>query len=74
MKIEAIKHSDVRGNELLYIKIQNEQGKTVLVNVGQKTYNAVKQLTDTIPITITKDNEEKGKAAGLITTPKRKIK
>lgn len=38
--VQPIVHEDVRGNKLLYLKIQAASGE-VLVNIGQKTYDAV---------------------------------
>lgn len=43
MKVEPIKYTDVRGKELLYLKIEHN-GKEVVINVGQKTYDSVKEL------------------------------
>lgn len=47
LTVEAIKHSDVRGNELLYLKLSNDKD-FVIVNVGTKTYENVKKLTEEI--------------------------
>lgn len=41
---EAIKHSDVHGKELYYIKLEAD-GKTHYINVGKKTYESVMDLT-----------------------------
>lgn len=44
LEVSAIKHHDVRGKELLYIKIGD-----VVINVGEKTYKEVGQLTGDVP-------------------------
>lgn len=51
MKVEAIKHKDVRGKEMLYLKLTHEvTQKEVVINIGQKTFDAVSNMdTVTLP-------------------------
>lgn len=64
MKIKTIKHADVRGKELTYLEIENNKGKKVLINVGDKTYTSVTELI----------NEEAAETAdkGNLEEPKKK--
>lgn len=41
--VTPIEHVDVRGNKLLYLKIQGSNGE-VVVNIGQKTYDGVAKI------------------------------
>lgn len=41
--IEPVKLKDIRDKELLYLVIRTPQGKQI-INVGQKTYDAVNEL------------------------------
>lgn len=43
MHVEPIRFKDVRGNELLYIKIKKGE-KEVLINVGNRTFKNVEEL------------------------------
>lgn len=43
MEILTIKHKDVKGKELLYLKIKNEYGE-VLLNIGQKSFDNISEL------------------------------
>lgn len=45
MKAEVLKHKDVRGNELLYLKLTHEKtNEEILINIGQKTFDSVKNM------------------------------
>jgi hypothetical protein len=46
MQVEVLIYKDVRGKELQYIRVTNEKKEEVLINVGEKTYNAVKELIE----------------------------
>lgn len=56
--VQAIQHADVKGKILNYIRIKNGQYE-VLINVGEKTYNAVKQIEKVIDIPDPIQEEEK---------------
>jgi len=41
--VTAIEHADVRNKVLYYLKVEGG-GETLLINVGQKTYSAVRAM------------------------------
>lgn len=43
MNIEAIRHKDVKGKEMLYVLLTNKE-QEVFINVGKKTFEAVEKL------------------------------
>lgn len=45
VKATAILHKDVRGKELMYLKLETDSGQ-VLINIGLRTFNDVKELTE----------------------------
>lgn len=62
MQIATIEHTDVRGNVLLYLKITNDNNNSVLVNIGKKTFDNIKTLTQEeikIPETLKKEGGKK---------------
>lgn len=44
MKIETIDFKDVRGKQLLYLKVTNRHQEEYLINVGQKTFQEVNEM------------------------------
>lgn len=44
-EITAIEHTDVFGKKLYYLRITTSLGEH-FINIGEKTYNKVKELTD----------------------------
>lgn len=51
MEVETIRWKDIRGKELLYLKITHN-GNEVLINVGEKTLKSVENLNTTTHKTI----------------------
>jgi hypothetical protein len=44
MKVEAIEHTDIRGKKQLYLKITETGKEPVVINIGLKTFEAVRKL------------------------------
>lgn len=47
-EVQAIRHKDVRGKEMLYLKIIKDS-REVIINVGQQTFNSIEGLEKPIP-------------------------
>lgn len=43
--VQVINHKDIRDNELLYLVIKRRGGK-VVINIGERSFNDLKQLCD----------------------------
>lgn len=69
-EVTPIKHTDVRGKELLYLKIKTEEGE-VLINIGEKTYESIKRLEH---VKIEKILEENNKEMEEINKKTKEIK
>lgn len=58
--VSPIKHKDVYGKTLYYLKITTKEGET-LINIGEKTYTRVLQLTQPSAILTITDTATKPK-------------
>lgn len=56
LEVKAVKHLDIKDKEQNYIVIGEAENK-VIINVGEKTYNSVKNLTDGNPKTTSTGNK-----------------
>lgn len=74
MNVQAIEHKDIKGRKLLYLKITQGEHE-VYVNIGEKTYNSVKEL-EKVQILPFEPDEEVNKSAftKLPTDEKQEIK
>lgn len=45
LNVQAIEHTDIRGKKQKYIII-GDVNKNVVINVGEKTFNSVKEITE----------------------------
>lgn len=59
MEVQVFKHADVRGKELCYLRIKKGEHE-VLINVGEKTYNRVKELEKVQELPLKTEKDEKG--------------
>lgn len=58
MRVEPISHMDVRGKVLLYIKFVTDEGD-LLINIGEKTYEALIRLIEAENLRLSNNNNKK---------------
>lgn len=66
LNVTAVVHKDVRGKELYYLIIRQEEGnEELVVNVGEKTYETVSKMANIprgdVPVGNKKETDEKPK-------------
>lgn len=49
LTVTAVRHKDIRDKEQLYVIMTNENGDKAIINVGQKTFDSVNELTGVTP-------------------------
>lgn len=81
MKVETIRHADVKGRVILYLKLTNKTGTELHINVGEKTVKTVENLLKEDTEQLELDLQEKEKTetkdetlADKLTKAEQKIK
>lgn len=50
LTVTAVRHKDIRDKEQLYIIMTNDEGEKAVINVGQKTFDTINEITKEKPI------------------------